>query len=240
MKNRESAKILLMQIRKDAMKEHEYLCVLRHAGLRTDQLVSFDVFTDDFASINLDKYDAVIVGGSGGYCVDDEDVRDLNERIGDIIRWCYERNRPFLGLCYGAQLAAKTLGGVVVKKGEYRETGTFEIAETPAARHDPIFSALPARFMAQLGHSDSIETLPAGAILLARSEKCPVQAFGFPGKKFYGTQFHPELGKEDVSARVNFYAGYAKDRADHDRIIAGLTDSPEAARILGLFVEQAV
>ncbi len=240
MKTKKDLNILLIQIRKDKMKEHEYDCILRYSGLAEHQLVSFDVFEDDFEKLDPKKYDAIIVGGSGEFCVDDAEIQEVNKKIGNVIRFCYENNHPFLGACYGGQLAAKTLGGGVVKDERYRETGTFEISAVEAAKGDLIFSALPERFFAQLGHKDSIETLPSGAILLARSERCPTQAFTFPGKKFYGIQFHPELNKEDVVLRVNYYAGYAKDRADVERIIAGLKDSPEAAKFLGLFLNRVV
>ncbi len=240
MKKREDLKVLLIQIRKDDMKEHEYNCFLRHSGLRQDQLISHDVFDQEVQIGNIDDYDAVIIGGSGEYSTLDEEVLEINEKLKKIIRWCYNMNFPYFGTCYGGQLAALALGGEVILDEKHQETGSYEVYLTPGAGEDHLFKFLPEKFWAQIGHKDTIVKLPKDATLLAYTKKCPVHAFTFPGKKFYATQFHAELDKSDLIKRVNYYKDYVKDKDEFNQVIREAKDSPEVSALPRLFIDEIV
>jgi len=240
MKTRDELKVLLIQIRRDDMKEHEYKCFLRYSGFNENQLIGHDVFDKEVSIKNLEGYDAVIIGGSGEYSTLDKEVLDINEKLKKIIRWCYNNNFPYFGTCYGGHLAALALGGEVVLDKQSAETGSYLVRLTSEAREDPLFKFLPETFWAQIGHKDTITKIPDGATLLAFTDKCPVHAFTFPGKKFYATQFHAELDKEDLILRVNYYKGYVKDKEDLEKVIAEAKDSPEAAALPRLFIDEIV
>jgi GMP synthase (glutamine-hydrolysing) len=100
---------------------------------------------------------------------------------------------PVLGVCYGAQLTAKTYGGRVDKSNK-REYGRA-ILQTKNGE-DILLKNISPNSQVWMSHSDSIVALPEGFEVLATTESIPVAAFkktttdSFP---LYGLQFHPEV-----------------------------------------------
>ncbi|HEV2446307.1 MAG TPA: gamma-glutamyl-gamma-aminobutyrate hydrolase family protein [Candidatus Sulfopaludibacter sp.] len=111
------------------------------------------------------------------------------------IRQAVEQDRPVLGICLGAQLMAKALGGVVYRNPA-KEIGWFDIAFTGAARHDRLFAQVPDPSTVFHWHGETFD-LPDGAVLLASSERCRNQAFRV-GDVSYGLQFHLEVTPEMI------------------------------------------
>lgn len=107
---------------------------------------------------------------------------------------------PVLGICYGAQLIARLVGGKVEQapEGEYGHA-TISIG----AQGDLLKGLTPVENV-WMSHGDSILELPNGYEVLARSERTPVQAFRHESLPIWGVQFHPEVthterGKEIMS-----------------------------------------
>jgi len=99
-------------------------------------------------------------------------------------------NLPVLGVCYGAQLAARTLGGRVDKSNK-REYGR---ARMEKKKDELLLKDVPAFSQVWMSHSDSIVDLPPGSELLATTDSIPVAAYKLDGRHvFYGLQFHPEV-----------------------------------------------
>jgi len=96
---------------------------------------------------------------------------------------------PVLGICYGMQLTAKTLGGVV-KPGTHREYGHTRI-EIVSGSH--LFAGLPAEFDVWMSHGDQVEVMPQGFKVSARSLSCPNAAMRNEARNLYALQFHPEV-----------------------------------------------
>jgi GMP synthase (glutamine-hydrolysing) len=98
---------------------------------------------------------------------------------------------PVLGVCYGAQLTAKTLGGQVGKSSK-REYGR---AHLNIQKNDQLLSGVSANSQVWMSHSDSIQQLPNGFEVLATTESIPVAAFATQQFQhaLYGLQFHPEV-----------------------------------------------
>ena len=99
---------------------------------------------------------------------------------------------PVLGLCYGAQLMAKTYGGAV-EKSDKREYGraAFTITKT-----DVLLTDVPQTSSVWMSHSDTIKKLPAGFEILGTTASIPVAAFrnnSGNANPVYGLQFHPEV-----------------------------------------------
>ncbi len=99
---------------------------------------------------------------------------------------------PILGICYGCQLMAHTLGGLVTEAQddsarEYGKTETFYDTTCP------LFRGLPASGISWMSHSDYMARVPEGFALVAHSHACPNVAIADVERGFYGVQFHPEV-----------------------------------------------
>lgn len=110
---------------------------------------------------------------------------------------------PILGICYGAQLMAWSLGGQV-KTAPVSEYGKTEVT---VASRKTLMKDVPDTTIAWMSHTDYIEKVPAGFEITAHTPVCPVAAFECDELKLYATQFHPEVehsrqGKEILSAFV--------------------------------------
>jgi GMP synthase (glutamine-hydrolysing) len=105
----------------------------------------------------------------------------------------WELDVPVLGICYGAQLIAKALGGHVAAtgKGEYGRAQLEVASDGPAP--SVLFSAVPPHFDVWMSHFDHIDRAPAGFRVTASTPDSPVAALEDPGRATYGVQFHPEV-----------------------------------------------
>ena len=101
----------------------------------------------------------------------------------------FETGLPILGICYGLQLIAHSLGGRVVPGGDRREFGK---AMVDVLEPDTLFADLPDRFQGWMSHGDRVEELPPGFRILARSGKITAAAAD-ESRKIWGLQFHPEV-----------------------------------------------
>ncbi len=101
----------------------------------------------------------------------------------------YDAGVPVLGICYGAQLLARQLGGEVARtgRGEYGRTA-MEVTAASA-----LFADLPLTQDVWMSHADSISSVPAGFRIVASSAEAPVAALEDPDRRIYGVQFHPEV-----------------------------------------------
>jgi GMP synthase (glutamine-hydrolysing) len=98
---------------------------------------------------------------------------------------------PVLGICYGLQLLARGLGGVV-EPAEEREYGR---ALLKLGREDALFAGLPggAERSVWMSHGDRVLRLPPGFVVLATSENSPFAAVRHRERPIFGLQFHPEV-----------------------------------------------
>lgn len=101
----------------------------------------------------------------------------------------FELGIPVLGICYGCQLMAFTLGGTV-STAEMREYGK---TETNYDVQSKLFNELPEKGISWMSHTDYISKLPDGFKASAYSDSCPAAAIENEDKKLYGIQFHPEV-----------------------------------------------
>jgi GMP synthase (glutamine-hydrolysing) len=97
---------------------------------------------------------------------------------------------PVLGLCYGQQAMAQSLGGQVEPTG-VREYGRTDLVAEPEA--SVLFRQLPDSQVVWMSHGDTVTAAPPGARVTARTEATPVAGFEDPARGLYGVQFHPEV-----------------------------------------------
>ena len=108
---------------------------------------------------------------------------------------------PVLGICYGCQLMAHTLGGRVTEAQEdsAREYGKTETFYDTACR---LFKGLPESGVSWMSHGDYMEKAPEGFALVARSKACPNVAIADEARGFYGVQFHPEVNHTENGVQM--------------------------------------
>lgn len=106
---------------------------------------------------------------------------------------------PVLGICYGFQVMAQSLGGEVAHTGQ-REYGSTAVAL--ATDGGVLLSGQPSNQTVWMSHGDSVSSAPAGFDVLASSAATPVAAFADDSRKLYGVQWHPEVKHSDFGQRV--------------------------------------
>ena len=157
--------------------------LLREQGFKLD--VRRPRFGDPLPR-TLDGHEAAIVFGGPMSANDDEAwIRREIDWIGTALR----EEKPFLGICLGAQMLARHLGHRVAPHPQGRvEVGYYPIRATEQGRQ-----TWPDLFPAKVyqWHREGFE-LPHGATLLAEGDDFRAQAFRY-GRGAYGLQFHPEV-----------------------------------------------
>ncbi|MFB6223334.1 MAG: type 1 glutamine amidotransferase [Haloarcula sp.] len=147
-------------------------------------LVEYDVtereLPDTFA------FDGCLVTGSRASVYWDEPwIRDLESWVEEAI----DRDIAFLGVCFGHQLLAHTLGGTIEPMDEY-EIGYRTV------EHDgenELLAGVSDSFTVFTTHSDHVAELPPGATTFAENE---YGIHGFRNGNVFSVQFHPEYDPE--------------------------------------------
>ena len=117
---------------------------------------------------------------------------------------------PVLGICYGAHLMARELGGDVLPATK-REYGPATVSFTA---DDGLFAGLDREQPVWMSHGDSITRLPEGFHSTAQTDSTPFAGLVDPVRNLYGIQFHPEVAHTPRGREVlrNFVLGIAKAR----------------------------
>ncbi len=129
----------------------------------------------------------VLVLDPAGYILSGGPASVYDPQAPTIPAYVLESSRPILGICYGMQALARSLGGQVVSAGR-REYG---LASIHVEKQNPLLPDEDQEVW--MSHGDRIETLPAGFESLASSANSPMAAMGDPKRRIYGVQFHPEV-----------------------------------------------
>lgn len=113
----------------------------------------------------------------------------------------FKMDVPVLGICYGCQLMAHTLGGKVTaaqedSAREYGKTETFYDTDCP------LFKGLPEQGISWMSHGDYMEKVPEGFALTAHSKACPNVAIADVKRGFYGVQYHPEVNHTENGMKM--------------------------------------
>lgn len=164
----------------------------------------------------------------------------------------FEQGIPVLGLCYGMQIMAHTLGGKV-EAAEKREFGKTVTTFDASA---PVFKNLPEESITWMSHVDYVAEMPEGFTKIAHTGDCPIAAMMNTEKNLYAMQYHPEVNHSEkgVDMLKNFLtevcgcseswtmANYAKSAIESIRAqvgdgqvllaLSGGVDSSVAAQLL--------
>ena len=135
----------------------------------------------DLAS--LENYESVILSGRR------KNEKKINEINSKIVTYSIKNNKKLLGICYGAEILALTLGGTIRKTLSLQKgTETITIFKENSLSSDSldVFES----------HGFEISKLPSVLIPLAESKNCKYEIIQYDKKPIFGTQFHPEMSKD--------------------------------------------
>jgi GMP synthase (glutamine-hydrolysing) len=135
---------------------------------------------------DLTNCDKVILSGRRKYS------KQINMINSKIIRYCQYHDKPLLGICYGAEIIALTLGGSISKMPVHIQ-GMTEISISGI---NALTQEKNSVFVYE-SHRYCVAKLPSNFISLAISKYCENEVFCSDNKTVYGTQFHPEKSGDD-------------------------------------------
>lgn len=140
-----------------------------------------EVVPADVEAANLKEYKGIILSG-GPSSVYEPGAPTCDPGV-------FTLGLPVLGLCYGHQLMARTLGGTVAR-GLVHEFGPAALR--PEAGH-PLFKDISAASTVWMSHGDEVSTPAPGFRTIGTTADCAQAAVGDDARRFYGLQFHPEV-----------------------------------------------
>lgn len=129
------------------------------------------------------RYSSIILSGRRQ---NDTKMNAINSKL--IIN-AVENQKTLLGICYGAEILALTLGGTIKKMRTLRK-GIHEINIT---KDNPLCST---KIQAFESHSYMVSKLGSSLKQVARSKECEFEIFQLDNKNIFGTQFHPEMSED--------------------------------------------
>lgn len=161
----------------------------------------------------MDGVDGVIFTGSGvAWAANAPEAAPLQ----DFMARVFDRGLPVFGSCNGLQLAAAVLGGAVGASPVGFEVGVARDTRlTEEGRTHPMMAGREDGFAVPCIHRDEVQSLPEGAVVLAKNVHSPVQVMVFEQGRvsFWGTQYHPELMARDIANYLSMKEGHSGPNA---------------------------
>ena len=151
------------------------------------EVVPWSISADD---IRTRQPSGIILSG-GPASVTDPDAPHCDPAV-------YDLGVPVLGICYGMQLTAQTLGGQVERAVE-REYGRVTVRMKEQAG---LLKGLSPGSACWMSHTWQVSACPPGFHIIADTDNCPIAAMANDAKRIYGVQFHPEVTHTDEGKRI--------------------------------------
>ena len=160
------------------VREHHVYCEVKPYDLPLEEIRRFD------------PIGIIFTGGPNSV---------YEERAPHVDPELFRLGLPILGICYGCQLLAHSLGGLVTaaqadSAREYGKTPTC--FDTDCA----LFRGLPEESVTWMSHGDYMAKVPEGFSLVAHSAACPTVGICDEKRRFYGVQFHPEVNHTEYGS----------------------------------------
>jgi len=198
--------------------------------------------------VALDSFIGVILSGSPCSVLDEEAPDVALEVFGNL---------PLLGVCYGAQLLAKKMGGKVAKSA-HREYGRANLNQVKDVTD--LLSQVNVGSTVWMSHGDTIVELPEVFEQIASTENIPVAAFKWKDRSVYGIQFHPEVthseqGKQLIENFIVKICGASqswtsdlfaestiaklKEKIGNDKVVMGLSGGVDSS-VAAVLIDKAI
>ena len=162
---------------------------------------------------------------------------DWSEYTARWLRQVVHTGIPVLGVCYGHQLLAHALGGLVGPNPGGRQIGTVRSQLIDNISNDPLFGHLPDTFTAQTSHSEVVLELPPGASRLATSPMDDNFVIRYT-ENAWGVQFHPEFSARVARDYIRYRADALLEEGLNPQVLLdNITESAESKSVLQKFSE---
>lgn len=209
------------------------------------ELLPYDTSIEIIAAMNPKG----IVLSGGPASVYEDGAPECDPRVFDL-------GIPVLGICYGMQFMARTLGGEVVSS-EKHEYGRTELRVLDGS---DLFAGLNPQLICWMSHGDMVTRAPQGFSVTAMTENTPVAAMSNIQRALFGVQFHPEVVHTPWGVEVlrNFLYRFCdcqglwtmanfvrqaiddiRERVGNDRVVCGLSGGIDSA-VTGALVHRAI
>ncbi|MFX0069768.1 MAG: glutamine-hydrolyzing GMP synthase [Candidatus Hermodarchaeota archaeon] len=177
---------------------------IRDIGVYSE-ILPFDV---DIHRLKLINPKAIILSG-GPNSVYDEGTPKLSK---EFFSYVLTNKVPVLGICYGFHLIIHQLEGKI-ELYDQREYGRTDIK---ILKNEGLFENLENNEVVWMSHGDQVKELPVGFKILAKTETCPIAAYGDDERLLYGVQFHPEVNHTPKGNVIleNFVIKIAKSKKE--------------------------
>jgi len=150
----------------------------------TDKKIPYEKITPELLDLKLlDNYNSFILSGRR------KNEKKTNEINSKIINHAIQNDKKLLGICYGAEILALTLGGTI-KKSVLLQKGYEKVS---ILKENPLFSGNLEVFES---HGFEISKLPDILIRIGESKNCKFEIIQYNKKSIFGTQFHPEMSDD--------------------------------------------
>lgn len=139
--------------------------------------------------------EATLITGSPASVYDSE---PWISKLRDFVRWCAAESVPQIGVCFGHQIIAQALGGLVTKSDKGWGIGRHEYDLLD--QNYWLSEDRPNKIALAVSHQDQVIEPPAGAISVMSSEFTPYAGLWYDNAPIISVQGHPEFTKEFATA----------------------------------------
>jgi GMP synthase (glutamine-hydrolysing) len=153
----------------------------------------------EFSALSFDKISPTEIVTSKSFILSGrrQNNKEMNALNSKIIKHAISEKKHLLGICYGAEILALTVGGTI-RKMDSQQKGHCTVN---VLRKNPLYEGTLNVYHS---HNYEISQLGKSLVQLASSDSCKYEMVQYQNSKIFGTQFHPEMTKDGLSLIERF------------------------------------